>query len=105
MLAEWCIIGSWCSNGDGRGDIWLPATAGWLEGRMFKDGEDGTRGAGGGGIGFVDVRRAWWGDGGTELRSGISRRESLRSLFLGLSQAASRFQRSRSSVGCRHEKR
>ena len=50
-----------------------PLTALWFEGRMFSEGEPGT---GGGGICWVDERRdevaRKWGDGGTELRSGMA---------------------------------
>jgi len=60
--------------GDGR-DEEAPTllTALWFEGRMLRDGDVGT---GGGGICCEDARRGavarTWGDGGTELRSGMA---------------------------------
>lgn len=73
-----CMVGSaagpGCRCGDGSGGAAANApllTALWFEGRMLRDGDDGT---GGGGICCDEGRResaSTSGDGGTLLRSGI----------------------------------
>lgn len=67
--------------GEGReGGLPVLLTVLWFEGRMSRVEEE--LGIGGGGICSKDARRGW-GDGGTELRSGIVKlRCRRRSLFL-----------------------